>query len=680
MKNQYVNSTKCTESSNFLLGFKGVLRALKKRRNSLGFGLLFVVVSVPGFTQNQTVSPGGTAIFSTFGGDYNIQWRFSVNGNSYQLIPGETGSTLTITNVQESNQGYYAYSYSYRCGFGRTCTGFSTRGYLTVSLPIQITQQPEGQAVVCEGGSAMATVVASGATEFQWYKNNPNTTDEVSGQNMATLSLNALQPANSGNYYCRVSGDGGVVWSNAFALTVNEAATASPITAGASAICQNGTTTFNSSWGGAATFGGFTDGGLGGTFTTLSQVDNGISVSYKPPLNYTGPITISFVTTDPPGPCSYVTTTTSLTVNALPSVSITGLGADYCQNAAAVALTGSPANGSFTVDTNPATHFDPALLTVGNHTVNYTYTDPTTMCSNSVSQSVEIIAPVFTQAATLTAVPVCAGQTVSLSFNVNCPTNSTFIAELSNASGNFPGYTFLGTINPGSTTLTIPAGTVAGTGYKIKVTSTNPALSSTTDGFTVIAPSFTSTPTVSGVPVCLGSTVTVNFSTSCPAGSLFALQLSNANGSFASPTALGTFSAGSPSVVIPSLVPAGSGYRIRAVSPGGGPTSNPSAAFRARTCGSRLAAEASAEDGTGLQVHVSPNPTEGLLRIHVGGTTGQALKVELFNGAGQSIRQQSFKQAQAEESLIWDLARQPQGLYLLRVSTDREAKTIKVVH
>ena len=188
---------------------------------------------------------------------------------------------------------------------------------------------------------------------------------------------------------------------------------------------------------------------------------------------------------------------------------------------------------------------------------------------------------------------------------------------------------------------------------------------------------FTSTPTVSGVPVCAGTPVTVNFGMSC--AGLVTLQLSNASGSFTSPTPLGAWSTGS-SVLIPGSVPAGSGYRIRVVATGGGPTSNPSAAFRVRACGTtRLAAETSAEDGAGLQVSVSPNPTEGLLRIGVRGAAGQALTVELFSRSGQVLRQQGIEKAQTEESLSWDISRQPAGLYLLRVSSEYEAKTVKVV-
>ena len=186
----------------------------------------------------------------------------------------------------------------------------------------------------------------------------------------------------------------------------------------------------------------------------------------------------------------------------------------------------------------------------------------------------------------------------------------------------------------------------------------------------------TGTPTVSGVPVCAGSPVTVTFATACPG--LFTLQLSNASGSFTSGTTpLGAWSSGS-SVPIPASVPAGSSYRIRVVSVSGGPSSNPSAAFRIRAC-SVPSGRLAAEEEIGLQVAVSPNPTEGLLRITINGAAAQSLRVELFNGSGQVLRQQSIEKAQAQESLSWDISRQAPGLYLLRVSSEREANTLKVL-
>jgi hypothetical protein len=88
---------------------------------------------------------------------------------------------------------------------------------------------------------------------------------------------------------------------------------------------------------------------------------------------------------------SYNLETTTLTVNALPIVSITGLASAYCQDAAAVTLTGTPAGagGSFTIDGTSTSTLTPMSLTVGQHTVAFRYTDGNG-CSNSISQNVII--------------------------------------------------------------------------------------------------------------------------------------------------------------------------------------------------------------------------------------------------------------------------------------------------
>jgi hypothetical protein len=86
---------------------------------------------------------------------------------------------------------------------------------------------------------------------------------------------------------------------------------------------------------------------------------------------------------------SYNQATTTLTVNPLPVVSITGLANAYCKDASPVSLTGSPEGGNFTIDGTSATQFNPAVLAVGNHTVAYSYTN-SNGCSNATSQPVTV--------------------------------------------------------------------------------------------------------------------------------------------------------------------------------------------------------------------------------------------------------------------------------------------------
>jgi len=105
-------------------------------------------------------------------------------------------------------------------------------------------------------------------------------------------------------------------------------------------------------------------------------------------------------------------------------------------------------------------------------------------------------------------------------------------------------------------------------------TSTNNPLSQFTIGLTTSA--------ISGSPFCVGSgstaAVTVPFTLTGPdftAGNVFTAQLSDASGSFAAPTNIGTLTgttAGSISTTIPGTITAGAGYRIRVV--GNNPAAN----------------------------------------------------------------------------------------------------------
>lgn len=67
----------------------------------------------------------------------------------------------------------------------------------------------------------------------------------------------------------------------------------------------------------------------------------------------------------------------------------------YCPSSPVVNLSGSPAGGSFFVDGNPAISFNPASLSVATHKILYVYTDPVSLCIDSVSKTIRIDKPVL---------------------------------------------------------------------------------------------------------------------------------------------------------------------------------------------------------------------------------------------------------------------------------------------
>jgi trimeric autotransporter adhesin len=106
-------------------------------------------------------------------------------------------------------------------------------------------------------------------------------------------------------------------------------------------------------------------------------------------------------------------TTQTVIVNPLPVVSISGLAAAYCADAAQTVLVGSPAGGVFSGSGMSGSAFNPAMAGVGIHAVTYTFTDGNG-CSNSVTQSVTVNAlpqPVVTPAGQQ---EICAGSSLML--------------------------------------------------------------------------------------------------------------------------------------------------------------------------------------------------------------------------------------------------------------------------
>ncbi|MEO5571613.1 MAG: T9SS type A sorting domain-containing protein [Bacteroidia bacterium] len=119
-------------------------------------------------------------------------------------------------------------------------------------------------------------------------------------------------------------------------------------------------------------------------------------------------------------------------------------------------------------------------------------------------------------------------------------------------------------------------GTMTAGGNMITYNIGEPAIHTLTAGSSQLTQGFEQpgeeirTGTISPLSFCAGSMVSVPFSAiDIGGGNTFTAQLSNASCSFASPVNIGTLAgnvSGTVSTIIPTLTPAGSGYRIRVVS------------------------------------------------------------------------------------------------------------------
>ena len=135
----------------------------------------------------------------------------------------------------------------------------------------------------------------------------------------------------------------------------------------------------------------------------VEAIDNGDGTAEIDPLaiNPTGTFNITYSVDDLNG-CTG-TITEPFAINPLPTVDFNGIPAsgEICKNAVPITLTGSPtdANGVFTVipgltDNGDGTAtFDPdvATVTVGIHTITYTYTNIATSCINTISKNIDVL-------------------------------------------------------------------------------------------------------------------------------------------------------------------------------------------------------------------------------------------------------------------------------------------------
>jgi hypothetical protein len=185
------------------------------------------------------------------------------------------------------------------------------------------------------------------------------------------------------------------------------------------------------------------------------------------------------------------------------------------------------------------------------------------------------------------------GSIYPLTVNLNTDGNYTVYARVWidwNSDGDFDdageNYDLGSAINQtnGATSLsplniTIPESAVTGTirmrvscKYNTYPTACESAFDGEVEDYSLnIAARSITTGTIQGSPFLAGSEVSVPYtiSGSFTTGNIFTAQLSNASGSFASPTSIGTLtsvSAGTIPATIPSITLSGTGYRIRVVS------------------------------------------------------------------------------------------------------------------
>ena len=161
---------------------------------------------------NTTVNPGDPATFTLEVAGLprpRYQWRF--NGTP---IPGETGPSLTVSNAQPQFSGLYSVQLDNGLA---TLTSTDARLQIAAAPSAPRWVQTPLELTVLTGGVATFSATASGVPEpaYQWSFNGK----PISGATTATLTLNAVTTAQSGQYSVNASNASGTI-SHSVPLTV----------------------------------------------------------------------------------------------------------------------------------------------------------------------------------------------------------------------------------------------------------------------------------------------------------------------------------------------------------------------------------------------------------------------------------------------------------------------------
>lgn len=204
---------------------------------------------------------------------------------------------------------------------------------------------------ICAGSTG--TLTASGASIYSW--NTGASTASISDNPTINTNYTVTGTSVAG---CVKTATANIVVGSAPAITVNSAS-----------ICTGGTATLTAS---------------GVSSYTWNTGSNASSISVNPTST-----TIYTVSGNLAGCGSTAVSTATVTFNTNPTVTLGMVPSPLCVNSTTVALSGSPAGGTYSGAGVSGSTFDPSVSGAGTFTINYAYTDANS-CSNSANQSVVV--------------------------------------------------------------------------------------------------------------------------------------------------------------------------------------------------------------------------------------------------------------------------------------------------
>lgn len=200
-----LSNIQSNRAGNYVVVVSNMLGALTSDSATLTVYVPPTIVTQP---QSQSVPLGSYVQLSVVAqGTTPFFYQWQKNGTN---IPGATSTPYTILNAQASDSGNYTVIVSNIAGVVTSAVAV-----LTVNLPPTITAHPKSQTVLV-GSSVTFTVVASGATSYQWRKSGVN----IPGATNSYYTINSARLEDAGSYSVAVSNAGGTVFSQSATLTV----------------------------------------------------------------------------------------------------------------------------------------------------------------------------------------------------------------------------------------------------------------------------------------------------------------------------------------------------------------------------------------------------------------------------------------------------------------------------
>jgi hypothetical protein len=210
-------------------------------------GALTISSSINITTQPAATSAciGSVASFSVVATGTSLTYQWQKNGVSLTnggTITGASTPTLSISSVVAGD------ATNYKCVLTSSCGNVTTTAViLSVTNAPAITTQPTAAQTICAGQSASFSVIATGATSYQWEKGGTNLVNggNVSGATSSTLQLTNISATDAAVYTCVITGTcAPAVTSNNATLAVNNipTITTQPIS---KTICSGLSTTYN---------------------------------------------------------------------------------------------------------------------------------------------------------------------------------------------------------------------------------------------------------------------------------------------------------------------------------------------------------------------------------------------------------------------------------------------------